>query len=42
MGQLKGVSYRIYSSKHRGALSIFSVSYVALIRGQHLFEGGAF
>jgi len=34
--------YRIYSNKHHGAYLIFRVSGAALIRGQRLFEGGAY
>ena len=34
--------YRIYSNKRRGAYLIFRATSAALIRGQRLFEGGAY
>ena len=34
--------YRIYSNKRRGAYLIFRVTSAALIRGQRLFEDGAY
>ena len=35
-------AYRIYSNKRRGAHLIFRPTSAALIRGRHLFEGGAY
>ena len=35
-------TYRIYSNKHHGAYVIFQATSAALVRGQLLFESGAY
>ena len=35
-------TYRIYSNKHHGAYVIFHATSAALVRGQRLFDSGAY